>query len=533
VPQVDELSQQRRPELSAAEEAFENSGFSATGRTAEELLAHTGTSALGVPPSPPPPPPPPLSIAEVMDVGCEMANAGKPAAELPSEYQALVHVEDLTGHDEIMLIDPGAELQRTTTAERVSHEMIDVGPDDIDMACSTLLTTVFLLWAAPTIATSRPMMSLVLVLAIVVFTAQLLFTIKLVGNASDPNEANVREQLIEGWLDLRDVQCSDFVNMTVRELPPAAVCRLAMADMLRNEFDDRRSSGESTDIQDLTVCLTDDGLTNGAVNMVAGMLIVSATVLLGLVEQISGVYAIPCVGPSRRRSTHTLAAVFAMIAFHVGLACTLLVAARRRIVTEANGFWGVMEASVTVFLVTELDDLVLYCVKRHPVVQRVLAPLRVQQLDAAQLVVPGVSPCTGRLLVPARAAGGRPAPASPFLFQPMVWVRTAVDLLPYQYSVEWICLSATFGLMGDARRGRRTSPVILADCRPQGVLYTKAERDHPTTRTDSAALARPGEAIIQLVRMGCRPVEDMSARARLVETLSVVLNLTGNISPGR
>ena len=60
VPQVDELSQQRRPELSAAEEAFENSGFSATGRTAEELLAHTGTSALGVPPSPPPPPPPPL-----------------------------------------------------------------------------------------------------------------------------------------------------------------------------------------------------------------------------------------------------------------------------------------------------------------------------------------------------------------------------------------------------------------------------------------------------------------------------------------
>ena len=30
----------------------------------------------------------------------------------------------------------------------------------------------------------------------------------------------------------------------------------------------------------------------------------------------------------------------------------------------------VMEASVTVFLVTEIDDLVLYCVKRHPGAQR-------------------------------------------------------------------------------------------------------------------------------------------------------------------
>lgn len=35
-----------------------------------------------------------------------------------------------------------------------------------------------------------------------------------------------------------------------------------------------------------------------------------------------------------------------------------------------NDFWDVMEASVTVFLVTEIDDLVLYCVKRHPGAKR-------------------------------------------------------------------------------------------------------------------------------------------------------------------
>ncbi len=49
----------------------------------------------------------------------------------------------------------------------------------------------------------------------------------------------------------------------------------------------------------------------------------------------------------------------AMVVFHVGLAVTLLIASRRRIATVANEFWDVMEASVTVFLVTEIDDLVL------------------------------------------------------------------------------------------------------------------------------------------------------------------------------
>jgi hypothetical protein len=41
------------------------------------------------------------------------------------------------------------------------------------------------------------------------------------------------------------------------------------------------------------------------------------------------------------------------------------------------------------------------------------------------------------------------------LFQPMEWIRTAVELAPYQYFVEWICWASTFGLM---------VRIILAPC---------------------------------------------------------------------
>ena len=61
--------------------------------------------------------------------------------------------------------------------------------------------------------------------------------------------------------------------------------------------------------------------------MVAGMLIVSATVLLGVVEQISGMYAL--------RDTKSIAVVAVMIFFHLLLAFTLLIASRRRIATVA------------------------------------------------------------------------------------------------------------------------------------------------------------------------------------------------------
>jgi hypothetical protein len=61
--------------------------------------------------------------------------------------------------------------------------------------------------------------------------------------------------------------------------------------------------------------------------MVAGMLIVSATVLLGVVEQISGMYAL--------RDTKSTAVVAVMIFFHLLLAFTLLIASRRRIATVA------------------------------------------------------------------------------------------------------------------------------------------------------------------------------------------------------
>ena len=104
-------------------------------------------------------------------------------------------------------------------------------------------------------------------------------------------------------------------------------CRLGMADAFDTDFTLRKAVGNSTDVPDLPVCLTDLGLGNGSINMVAGMLIVSATVLLGVVEQISGMYAL--------RSSRSAVVVGLMITFHVLLACTLLIASRRRIATVA------------------------------------------------------------------------------------------------------------------------------------------------------------------------------------------------------
>eukprot|EP01052_Picozoa_sp_SAG31_P018473 SAG31_NODE_1310_length_8870_cov_2.332231_7_plen_100_part_00 len=77
------------------------------------------------------------------------------------------------------------------------------------------------------------------------------------------------------------------------------------------------------------------------------MLIVCATVLLGLVEQISGLYTV--------KSPKAVKFAMIMIVLHVILGYTLLVASRRRIATVANDFWAVIETSLTVFLVTEID----------------------------------------------------------------------------------------------------------------------------------------------------------------------------------
>jgi hypothetical protein len=101
-----------------------------------------------------------------------------------------------------------------------------------------------------------------------------------------------------------------------------------------------------------------------------GMLIVAATVLLGLVEHIAGVYAV--------HSSRECFWVVMLVLLHVGLAAALLTATRLRITTVANDFWAVTETAVTVFLVVELDDLVLFCVKRHPAVHAALCLLKVR-----------------------------------------------------------------------------------------------------------------------------------------------------------
>lgn len=61
-----------------------------------------------------------------------------------------------------------------------------------------------------------------------------------------------------------------------------------------------------------------------------------------------------------------------------------------------------MEASVTVFLVTEIDDLVLYCVKRHPVVHAALVSLRIRRITE-RAERQSVKPCSAELFIQSRA----------------------------------------------------------------------------------------------------------------------------------
>ena len=71
------------------------------------------------------------------------------------------------------------------------------------------------------------------------------------------------------------------------------------------------------------------------------------------------------------------------------------------------------------------------------------------------------------------------------LFQPMEWMRTAVELSPYQYFVEWVCWAATFGLMGSST--------------------------------------------VDLVRMTCVDIDRMNWESKLVFNLAMVSNFTGNV----
>lgn len=154
--------------------------------------------------------------------------------------------------------------------------------------------------------------------------------------------------LLEGYLDLK-CAFSGYVDHALDEVPfdgcgelidictfnastgnmgiDSTECRVRMADTFDQDFTLRKASGDSTDVPDLPVCLTDKGLGNGSINMIAGMLIVSATVLLGVVEQISGMYAL--------HDAKLTVVVGLLILFHILLACTLLVASRRRIATVA------------------------------------------------------------------------------------------------------------------------------------------------------------------------------------------------------
>jgi hypothetical protein len=398
-------------------------------------------------------------------------------------------------HERRRLVEEPQALSLAALRADGSHlETVDEGG-----CTATLLTTVFLLRAAP--LDSGGIKSFVTILASLVFACQAGYALKLVRNAAETDHHDLAGFIREGYMTLDFAQLGNITDCAalILKWPTSSTfveqlqeqeglnntaidegrCHLAMSREFLNRFEEIQAFGLSEDLQDLPVCLTASGLENGSINMVAGMLIVAVTVILGLVEQLSGTYAL--------QSVKLVFVCVASILFHVGLAGMLLIASRQRIATVANDFWSVVEAAVTVFLVVELDDLVLFCVRRHPAVHHELMQLHVGKISANHnaanrpptetfsnnlflcelLRIPSKSlparlgrdslgqPKASALLLPDHQQHEAPSTEEclcwcGWLLQPIVWIRSAVPLAPYKFFVEWMCWWATFSLIGSS-----------------------------------------------------------------------------------
>eukprot|EP01052_Picozoa_sp_SAG31_P018474 SAG31_NODE_1310_length_8870_cov_2.332231_8_plen_149_part_00 len=125
--------------------------------------------------------------------------------------------------------------------------------------------TVFLVTVAPT--TSSAMSALVVVLAALVYITQAAFAVKLVLNSYNTDKDTMQLFVLLGYLDVTAAHsnCTELVGNT----STVAECRMAKADALDEHMTTQLATSgiESTWIDVLPVCLTDEGLTNSSLNM--------------------------------------------------------------------------------------------------------------------------------------------------------------------------------------------------------------------------------------------------------------------------
>jgi hypothetical protein len=75
------------------------------------------------------------------------------------------------------------------------------------------------------------------------------------------------------------------------------------------------------------------------------------------------------ISDRRKRFWFTNIWMWTVVAFHFALLVACLYASFRAMAHRANSIWACMEASVSIFLVASLDDMILHIILRHPKIQ--------------------------------------------------------------------------------------------------------------------------------------------------------------------
>ena len=257
-----------------------------------------------------------------------------------------------------------------------------------DVGCETIGTTVSLLWNAPSVSLFTK--AFVLLICVLCFTLQLMLVLKLYRNGYAVNASVIADFIREDFMQIS----------SAASCPPdssGTQCRLTNADLfveqqdarsanpdLRNERVDFFRRDDDLEGRPSFICFTEAGLQNGFGNIAMCMLIVITTVMRDAFEAVAVSYTI-----SHDRGIRTLLSVLwgAVVGiFHAVLLFYSLSASFRIMSHQSNSLWACLEASVSIFLVSQIDDSLLYCILRHPEIIDDLERLGVREVTRDLMV---------------------------------------------------------------------------------------------------------------------------------------------------
>ena len=168
-----------------------------------------------------------------------------------------------------------------------------------------------------------------------------------------------------------------------------------------------------------------------------------------------------------------------IVLFHCVIGVYLLYASFRRMINVPNDIWGVVESSISAFLVVSIDDGVLYVVLLHPMSKKAMEPLgqksadlskdealkeRQEKRDAQGREYPPYpnNPGPPRMLMHNQAKEGEDPlwrETECIMWHPTEHIMTAGGyLILYNYMIEWLYMHFFFWFVG----GRLSKFVLLA-----------------------------------------------------------------------